>query len=180
MFVDVRRLEPDGRAGWSHPVISALVALAWVGDDDAGFESILEDAVEHVARTVDADVQGLLWFLVCLTYHRCGIDDARRLSAPIVVAARHRRLRQEVDRMSKSAYQVIGQQFDAMGRVEGRVEGRIEASQDAVLRVLRAKFGTVPDRIEQRVRATRDSAVLDHWLVIVVTAPSLEAIGFDS
>jgi hypothetical protein len=53
---------------------------------------------------------------------------------------------------------------------EGKAEGRTEA----LLRVLRARCGAVPDELAAQVRATTDEALLDRWLAAAAVAGSFD------
>jgi hypothetical protein len=54
-------------------------------------------------------------------------------------------------------------------------------AQDAVLRVLQARFGAVPpavkERVEERVCQSDDEVALEELLTLVATAPSLAETG---
>ena len=52
---------------------------------------------------------------------------------------------------------------------------RLEGVRDALMTLLRTRFGEVPDDAVARVQAA-DGAQLDIWLVRVVTAPTLDDV----
>jgi hypothetical protein len=58
---------------------------------------------------------------------------------------------------------------------EGRAEGKAEGKAEDVLDVLRARFQTVPDDVEARVRASVDLQQLTRWLIAAATALSLDS-----
>jgi len=66
------------------------------------------------------------------------------------------------------------QQWLHEGRTEGRVEGKTEAGRNMVLAVLRARFKTVPKRIEKGVCAISDSIALESWAAQAATCQSLD------
>jgi hypothetical protein len=55
------------------------------------------------------------------------------------------------------------------GLHEGLAAGRLEAQRDAVLRILRARFGALDPQLEARV-ALASSPELDRWLDRILTA----------
>lgn len=57
----------------------------------------------------------------------------------------------------------------------GRDEGRKEGEERMLLRVLRARFGKIPDAVTARLRAA-DSALLEQWADRVLTAATLEDV----
>jgi len=58
-------------------------------------------------------------------------------------------------------------------RLEGRTEGRTEGRAEAILVVLRDKFGAVPPDLTQRIRRATDPADLDALLLRAVHATTL-------
>jgi predicted transposase YdaD len=61
------------------------------------------------------------------------------------------------------------------GRVEGRVEGRDEGVEETVITALTARFGSVSDRLSERIHSLRErnSALLNELIKFVVTAKDL-------
>ena len=68
--------------------------------------------------------------------------------------------------------------FQEIGRQEGLQEGRQEATletmHEAILDVLDARFGPVPEAVRQRVHALDDELTLKDLLRRAVRVPSLE------
>ena len=61
------------------------------------------------------------------------------------------------------------------GRVEGRVEGQLDGKRQALRLTARARFGEVPEALEQRAMAA-DEAGLDALLARVAQAAQLADI----
>ena len=53
----------------------------------------------------------------------------------------------------------------AQGRAEGQAQGRAEGQAEAILIVLRERFGAAPPAVEARIRAERDATALGALLV---------------
>ena len=65
------------------------------------------------------------------------------------------------------------------GKIEGKIEGKEEGKEEGIIgsivKLLENRFQrTVPDEIQQKLLAIRDSALLDELLLDTVSAPSLE------
>lgn len=60
------------------------------------------------------------------------------------------------------------------GRAEGRAEGKAEGRVSSLLTVLAAK-GDVPEKLEKKIQAQTGNELLDQWLKIAATAPSVGA-----
>lgn len=61
------------------------------------------------------------------------------------------------------------------GRREGRKEGLDEGKRQSLLRLLRARFGDVPEATVARVHAA-SAAQLDTWLDRILTAATLDDV----
>jgi hypothetical protein len=64
---------------------------------------------------------------------------------------------------------------EAKGRVEGEAKGRVEGEAKALVKLLTAKFGGVPESVHSRIRAASVEE-LDAWIERVLTAPTLDAV----
>jgi predicted transposase YdaD len=69
----------------------------------------------------------------------------------------------------------IAEQLRREGEARGRQEGRQEGKQELVLKLLRARFGQVPDRLLDRVNAAAPEQ-LEHWAERILTAGSIEEV----
>ena len=74
---------------------------------------------------------------------------------------------------------IAAREWMAEGAAKGRIEGRAQGKADTLLRLLRKRFRTVPDDLEQRIR-TADSDHLDDWAERILDARTLaEVFGTD-
>jgi len=63
----------------------------------------------------------------------------------------------------------------AEGLAEGRSEGRSEGRIELILKLLTARFGTLPERIQTRVRSAQDTE-LDTVAERILTAQTLDQV----
>jgi predicted transposase YdaD len=72
-----------------------------------------------------------------------------------------------------------GEQLIEQGRHEGREEGRQEGlllgEARVLLKLMRLKFGAVPDEVVARVEAASE-AEIEQWAERILTAETLEAV----
>jgi hypothetical protein len=115
----------------------------------------------------------LLSYIQALIYHDREVPEREGLREVIVDSVRTDERRQEVKTMG----QTIAEALREEGRKEGLQQGAVGALQQALLNLLRTKFGRVPRAAEKTIRATDDSAQLDAWLVRAGTATTLEETG---
>ncbi|WP_437723446.1 DUF4351 domain-containing protein [Sorangium sp. So ce861] len=59
------------------------------------------------------------------------------------------------------------------GRLAGEREGRLEGQRSTLLKLLRLRFGDLPEPIEVRIRAA-DAGQIEGWTERVLTAPTLD------
>ena len=61
------------------------------------------------------------------------------------------------------------------GEQKGRQEGEKEGEAKVLLRLLERRFGAVPDPVRDRI-ASADVADLDHWIMRVLDAGSIDDV----
>ena len=62
---------------------------------------------------------------------------------------------------------------------ELKEEGAIRKSQQTLIRLLKRRFGDVPNEVTSTIRATDDAEQLATWLDQVVTAETLDEVGIE-
>jgi hypothetical protein len=117
----------------------------------------LTPVVEALPAAEQGDMMGTI---VGLSYHYLQAEAATAIL--------------EALRMSNVLEQLIGEGIEK-GRVEGRVEGELEGKRASLRRVLTAKFGAVPVRLEQRIAAA-GGETLDQLIIRAATADRIDLI----
>ncbi len=64
------------------------------------------------------------------------------------------------------------------GREQGREEGLVAGKRETLLHLLATKFGTLPGETALRVQAMESPDELDRYLDRLLTAKSLDEMGF--
>jgi predicted transposase YdaD len=62
----------------------------------------------------------------------------------------------------------------AEGEAKGRAEGEAKGRAAAVIKVLEARFSSVPQDLADAIRSTTDLDALDRWLPLAALADSLD------
>ncbi len=169
------------------------------------FEPIIVDLSEAADDALRAELLSALGraALVCLTRVR-GSEDvlgvlwrfrdafAAVLEAPTGVGAlalivsyilqateappeRLRPFFDELGERAKEAFMTGAQMLIEQGRAEGLAKGKAEGKAELLLRLLRLKYGELPEGQPDRLRgATNDD--LDHWAERVMTAATLDEV----
>ncbi len=117
------------------------------------------------------------------------LDRWYRLAWIVVGYIRHRRPPHEVGRLVAAAKDAIedatrGREVEVMARTsaeelieKGREIGLIAGKREALLRLMRQKFGALPSELETQVTTMNDASRIDDLLLRVLTATSLEEMG---
>jgi hypothetical protein len=82
-----------------------------------------------------------------------------------------RRVRKAIEAIEEERQMPYVTSYERMAREEGR----LEAKREAVREVVRARFGTVPQALEERL-ATADEATLNTLIQRAATAPSTDQL----
>jgi hypothetical protein len=77
---------------------------------------------------------------------------------------------------SRKEVAAMGRTIAEALREEGRQEERVRSRQQTLLRQLRNKFGSLPKKMVQSVKATAEVKQLNTWLDRVVAAKTLEEL----
>ena len=164
VFIDLARVNAGdlrnhaGLVGW----VLWLVQQRRLGT--AAFQGVLRQVVQRIDSLSAGQHerwQQLLWFAHGLVYHEREPGEREQCADFIRGAVRAAR-QAEVTSMSKT----IAEDLKDQGK------------RDALLRVLRARFKTIPAAIEAKIQATNDSQQLDTWLDEFATARKLGDIDF--
>ena len=59
---------------------------------------------------------------------------------------------------------------------EGAKEGALKKSQQTLIRLMKRRFGDLPDGLSSAIRTTNDPEQLDEWLDRFATAETLEDV----
>jgi hypothetical protein len=108
-----------------------------------------------------------------LVYHDREASEQDRLRELIAASVRGDDCRKEVKAMGRTIAEALRDE----GRAEGRAAAEVQLRQQMLLRLVRVRFRKVPKAVEGIILATTDTAQLDGWLDLVVTASSLSDMG---
>jgi hypothetical protein len=152
---DVALEAHGGGFGW----LLRLIRLRKVRQ--AVFEETLRRAVAGLERLADRE-QGrwldLLSYLHALVYHEREPAEQPGLHDQITASAR-KTGGQEGGEMAKTMAEVLKEE----GREEGKAEAAVSVRREMLLRLLRTRFGKLPPRVINRIKAATSTDQLDAW-----------------
>jgi len=168
--IPARTLERHGGfLGWVLHLVQARRSRPAV------FSRLLDRVVQRVKSMPEQDRERgeqLLSFMYNFVYLERDEAEKRRLLARIEAAAWSEDHRRELKRMGKTIAEAL--------REEGHAEGFVESARSTLLRLLRKRFGAVPQAIADRIEGTFDLEQLTTWLDRFVTAESLEEMEIEA
>jgi hypothetical protein len=96
----------------------------------------------------------------------------------IYLAHNAKHLRRNFDTFIDTVQEVVGEKIMPtmveIWKAEGKAEGKVEAGRNMILAVLRAKFNTIPKKVEDAVRSMNDPTALESFAVQAASCTSLE------
>jgi hypothetical protein len=109
----------------------------------------------------------LLSYIMALVYHVREPSEWPSLQQAIEASVQTDEHRQEVIEMRRTIADEL------------KEEGAIKKSQQTLIRLLKRRFGDVPDELSSAIRATNDPEQLDEWLDRFATAETLDEVGIE-
>ena len=163
--------------GLSDPEKHCL-ASAGIAHRCSPFEARLAGVIRFLERM--PGVERLRWldllsYIHALVYHVRHADEHPGLWRAIEASVATGAHRQEVRDVGKTMADVLRDQ----GRAEGWDKGRVQNARETLVRLLRRRFGEVPEGTIAVIESTADLEKLSGWLDLVVTAETLEDVGIE-
>jgi hypothetical protein len=159
----------------NNPLAYGLAALMRLGERRPAELKVA--CLLRIARAVMDEARKALLVNCVETYLR--LDEKEQALYEELVAQPEQKEVKEMLTVYEERGIAIGEQRGiAIGEQRGIAIGTVRGKRDATLRVLRKKFGTLPKAVEARIQAMETEAELDALLDAVLTAQSLDDLGF--
>ncbi len=143
------------------------------------FQKTLIKSAEAIERRLSGKkhrLLELLSYLAALVYHFRNEPERSSLRDELERSIQTQSIRKEFHSMGRT----IAEALRAEGRIEGKIEGALEAKQQAVVMLLRRKFGRKANAaVMAKVRTTKDLQTLDQWLGNIIDADTVEEVGIE-
>ncbi len=156
------------------PLAAALAALMRWGRKADGVGLRLKLLGRVVASGLD---EASLFLLVNLIETYLPVPEGERERYRRLVSRKEYRRVQEVELTWAEKLRREGREE---GREEGLQEGMVQGKRQTLKRLLAAKFGALPDRVEVRIDSLASAEELDRCLDGVLTAGSLKELGLEN
>jgi hypothetical protein len=151
------------------PELAVLSAMAHGRGDPARAAEVAITAIGAVAR-LDEDPGTLYYDLVINA-----LGPAAKAALEELMNSGHYEYQSDFARKYVAQGRAEGKaEGEAKGKAEGEAKGEAKGKAEAVLAVLGARNIDVPAATRERLLACTDLATLDRWLVVAVTASSVD------
>ena len=165
LFLDLKRTDPATLTRSGDPFGWVLRVIQKEGSSTEELAAEIGEAVGHIDQLPAVDRERwemLTYYLVVFIHHRVRAEERPALVEIVNKGTLSRTRKKEVTAMHKTSAEALME--------EGEARGMIRAKREALLKLMRAKFGEIPTPIARRIRAVRSSERLDALLERVLFA----------
>ena len=160
-------LNADDYLEQANPLAPALAALMKASAQGPARQKQI--SLQRVATSDIDDARKFLLNNIIETYLKLTEDEQERFE---------QMLEQPEAKEAKQMISVYEQRGREAGREEGREEGVVIGKRDTLLRLLRLRFGALPEPVEMQIQSIGAGDTLDALTEQVLTAASLQDIRF--
>ena len=174
LFFNLKTTDEEKLIAEGHPFGWVLRVIQKEDVNKEEFTEALKKAVSNLDRLPEEEKnqwEKLMYYLVLLILHRREKEERPGLLSVVNETVKNRKRREEVLNMGKTAAQALIE--------EGKEIGVIQARQESLLEFMRGKFGSIPQRIENRIQAIRDIDQLKGLIHGVIHASSIDELNIE-
>ncbi len=192
LFLSVKEADETHLTKTDHPLGWLLTVLQKEHADRETMSAALVNAMSHINELDEAQMlqrRRAISYLLLLILHRRPAEEHEELRTLVDQHIQQPSDREELETMAQTMAEHLIEQGKvqgkaegkvegkAEGKAEGRAEGRAEEKQAAVLKLLRLRFGSVPESVTNQISSIRNFSRLDALFEEALTAQTLEEIG---
>ncbi len=192
LFVNLPALSPrvlESRGGFLGRILRLVQERQ---SPPEAFGRLLRRVLRHLEAMPESERsrwRELLSYIHALVYHQRDASELPVLKEIIARSFARDDLRREVIDMEKSYAQLLQekgrqegiqqglQQGLQKGIEKGLQEGEVEARRKTLLRLLRKRFGGLPEETASKIERAADVDQLDAWIDAVLTASTIDDVG---
>jgi len=180
LFLNLKATEPNKLVEHDHPFgwILRLIQKEDVKSEE--FEDTLRLVANHLEQMPPenrANWEKLMWFLLTLIYNRRERKERSELVKIIESNVSDRNRKEEIEQMGKTIAQELIEEGKLIGKELGKELGTITAKQDALIRLLKVRFGTASETLVEKIRSIKQVDQLDELFDRAIVAGKLDDVG---
>lgn len=175
ILFNLKTTSPNKLVAYGHPFGWILRIMQKENADTEEFRSLLQLAINHLKSMTPEEHTNwakLIYFIMAFLYERRGESEHNEFLNIIKNSIDDLSQRKEAEEMSKTMAQVL----EARGETRGEARGKVIAKQDDIIRLIRLKFGNVPETLASNIRSVNQMAQLDLIFDNVFKAETIDDI----
>ena len=155
LFLNLKNAEPEKLVAEGHPFGWVLCLIQKEDAKKEEFAEALRLAVSNLEKLSEEERNQrdkLMYYLVLLILHRRDEEEQPEFISLVNDTVKDHNRREEVLKMGRTAAQALMEE----GKEIGMEQGALQTRQEDLLEFMRVKFSSIPQEIENRIRAIRD------------------------
>jgi predicted transposase YdaD len=200
LLLNLKGMAPEELVTVGHPLGWVLRVMQQEGASREALAVALREAMAGLDRLPSGEQAAwrqAAYYLLLLIYHRRERQEWEALAQVVLEPVREHVRREEIEQMGKTIAEELIDEGKELGLQQGKElglqqgkelglqqgkelglqQGILQAKQEDLLRLLRAKFGSLPPAVVEQIEALGDVTRLDALLERVLTAHSLEEMN---
>ena len=182
LFLSVKDTDATELTKSDHPFGWLLTVVQKEHADKAEIRAALMEAVAHIDTLDERKAhqwRRAIFYLYLLILHRRPREEHDELKTIVHQQIQEPSRREEGETMAQTMAEYLIEQGQKLGEKRGEERGQIRAKREAVLKLLRLRFDTVPESVTRRISALRSLSRLDSLFEEALTAQTLDAINWE-
>ena len=178
IFLSVKSTDTTTLTKTDHPFGWLLTVLQKEHADKEEIRTALMEAVTHIDTLDEEKTQQwrrAIFYLYLLILHRRPTEEHDELKTLVHQHIQETSRREEGEAMAQTMAEYLMEQ----GERRGERRGETHAKREAVLKLLRFRFNTVPESVTSRITSIRSLSRLDALFEAALTAQTLDDIDWD-
>ncbi|MDQ1326783.1 MAG: hypothetical protein QG641_63 [Candidatus Poribacteria bacterium] len=175
LFLNLKATEPNSLVEHDHPFGWILRLLQKEDAKSEEFEDTLRLVVEHLEQmppNEKVNWEKLMWFLLTLIYNRREKKERVEFVKIVENNVSEKNRKEEINEMGKT----IAQELIDEGKLLGIEIGTVTTKQDALIRLLRVRFGVVSESLVDKIRSIKQVDQLDELFDRAIIAKELDDV----
>ena len=177
IFLIVKSTDTATLTKTDHPFGWLLTVLQKEHADKAEIRTVLMEAVAHIDTLDEEKTQQwrrAIFYLYLLILHRRPTEEHDELKTLVHQHIQETSRREEGETMAQTMAEYLMEQ----GERRGERRGETHAKREAVLKLLRFRFNTVPEFVTSRITSTQNLSRLDALFEAALTAQTIDDIDW--
>ena len=179
LFLGVKETDEARLTQTDHPVGWLLTVLQKEDANKTAISSALSEALSHINVLGDDHTQQRqrsILYLLLLILHRRPVEEHEELRRLVGQHIEQASDREEVEVMAQTMAEHLIERGIERGIEQGIEQGETRAKQEAVLKLLRFRFDSVPESVTHQITRIQSLSRLDLLFEKVLTAQTLDEI----